>query len=97
MDAVVLSGCLYIPNEDREAVMQALPLHIRLSKNEEGCCMFDVQTDANNPNKLHVYEVFESRLAFEAHQTRVRQSEWGRVSQNCQREYSVNYVECETE
>lgn len=84
-----LTGHIDVPPGRREAVAAALPEHIRLTRAEPGCLQFDVQPDPQVPGRWLVEELFDSREAFEAHQTRARQSRWGEISAGLAREYDV--------
>jgi len=74
---------------DLEAVLAALGLHIRLTREEEGCLVFDVTQDSENPNRFDVYEEFVDEQAFTLHQQRVRESSWGAITSNVERHYQV--------
>ena len=86
---VVLSGYLEVPDEDIETVEDHLPEHIRLSVAERGCLSFKVQVDPENPNIYLVDEEFSDQSAFDAHQARVKASDWGRVTAHLMRKYKI--------
>ncbi|MFW5824971.1 MAG: putative quinol monooxygenase [Marinobacter sp.] len=86
---VILKGHTLVPDRDLGAVLQELPTHTELTRNEPGCLTFEVTPDADNPNLFHVYEAFVDRQAFEAHQTRVRNSHWRLVSAAVERHYEI--------
>ncbi|WP_439136372.1 putative quinol monooxygenase [Pseudomaricurvus sp.] len=50
---------------------------------------FEVTQSSGDPCVFQVYEEFVDREAFEFHQQRIRTSEWGRVSVNVERDYSI--------
>lgn len=56
---------------------------------ESGGLIFEVDQDPDNPNVFHVYEEFLGQSAFEAHQRRVKSSDWGRVAVDVQRHYEI--------
>ena len=89
MSKVVLSGHILVPEEDLVAVRNALPLHCELTKAEPGCLTFSVDEDANVVGKFNVYEEFRTRQDFESHQQRVASSDWGAISRNVERFYTV--------
>lgn len=89
MHKIVLEGHIVVPGSDLAAVMAELPTHIRLTRQEEGCLRFDVTQSPDAENVFFVYEEFVHRVAFEAHQQRVKSSDWGRVAANVQRHYQV--------
>ena len=67
-------------------------IHTKLTKAEPGCLIFRVSPDANNPNKFEVYEEFINQTAFDHHQSRVRKSNWGKVTKHVQRHYQI--IQC---
>ena len=93
MSKVVLEGHILVPDADLAAVMAALDTHIMHTRQEKGCLVFNVTQNPDNPNRFEVYEEFTNRESFERHQTRVRYSPWGAVSNNVERQYQVNDVE----
>lgn len=86
---VILSGHLDVPDTDIEVVESHLPTHIRLSRAEDGCISFDVCVDPQNPNRYLVDEEFADQASFEAHQARVKASDWGRATAHLQRQYKI--------
>ena len=90
MSKVILSGYIIVPNDDLESVEQALILHTQLTLAEAGCLIFEVIKDVNDPNRYSVYEEFIDQAAFEDHQTRVKNSHWGKVTVNVERHYQVS-------
>ncbi len=89
MPKVVLEGHILIPDGDLSAVMAALPIHIQLTRQEEGCLRFEVTQSLTAENVFSVYEEFVDWAAFEAHQRRVSSSNWGKVTLEAQRHYQV--------
>ena len=89
MPRVVLRGFILVPDEDMEAVLQELPVHVERTRAEPGCRVFHVTPSESDPNRFDVYEEFESREAFEAHQARVGSSRWGRITVRVERHYEV--------
>ena len=92
MTKVVLSGHILVSAEDLNAVREALPIHTELTRAEPGCLVFRVEEDPKQIGKFEVYEEFDSRESFQKHQERVRESDWGTVSKNAERFYSVDEV-----
>jgi quinol monooxygenase YgiN len=86
---VTLEGHIIVPDEDLESVKSALANHIVLTRNEPGCLMFEVNVDESDPCRFNVYEEFTDRSAFEAHQQRVKTSDWGKLTRDVSRHYSV--------
>jgi autoinducer 2-degrading protein len=55
---IILKGYMLIPDTDLDAVKKELPNHIQLTRQEEGCLVFNVFLDAKNPDRFNVYEDF---------------------------------------
>ena len=57
-----------IKPEFRDRFVEEMVLNAKGAvEDEPGCFQFDVVQDANDPNKLYLYEVYRDRAAFEAH------------------------------
>ncbi|MTI13858.1 putative quinol monooxygenase [Sansalvadorimonas verongulae] len=89
MSKVILEGHIIVPEADLALVMRELPVHIRNTREEDGCLVFRVSQDENLTNKFHVYEEFRDKVAFTLHQERVQSSRWGEVAANVQRYYRI--------
>lgn len=86
---VRLTGRLICANGEQAAkVRRHLPAHIRLSRAEQGCMNFDV-VPTNDPLVWQVNETFTDRPAFDAHQARMRASDWGTETIGIAREFEV--------
>ena len=92
MSKVILEGYIVVSEADLMAVKRALVNHIQLTREEDGCIVFDVSQDSENENRFNVYEAFSSESAFELHQQRVRSSAWGKASKEVKRYYQVSKV-----
>lgn len=90
MSAIILEGFIQVPLEDLEAVVQALPVHIELTRQESECIVFEVTRDPADTTRFNVYEEFSSRIGFEHHQLRVKASHWAEVSKSAIRHYKVS-------
>jgi (4S)-4-hydroxy-5-phosphonooxypentane-2,3-dione isomerase len=90
---IVLQGYIIVPDSDIAAVKSELVNHIALTKRENGCLVFNVTKDSNNPMRFNVYEEFSDKHAFAKHQDRVRQSKWGAITVNVERHFEVTEVE----
>lgn len=82
MSKVILNGYVMVPDGDLAAVQRELPIHCELSKKEEGCLVFDVAFDAENPNRINIYEEFRDKAAFEFHNARMAGSDWKKAARN---------------
>jgi quinol monooxygenase YgiN len=56
---------------------------------ENGCLIFRVTPDEQDPFKFNVYEEFINQEAFDAHQVRAMASKWGEVTKNVERHYCI--------
>jgi len=77
-------------DSDLAAVKRELANHIRLTRQEEGCLVFEVSQDNENKNRFNVYEEFASQDAFKLHQQRASSTEWGKVSSRLEKHYKTN-------
>lgn len=89
MSKIILKGYILIPENELEIVTRALAKHVILTRQEKGCLIFEVTQDTETSNRFNVYEEFTDQAAFEIHQQRVQQSDWGKVSANVERYYQV--------
>ncbi|MEM7430042.1 MAG: antibiotic biosynthesis monooxygenase [Pseudomonadota bacterium] len=89
MPRVSLKGHIDVPPDRLEAVAEALPLHIELSRAEPGCIFFNVDPCPAVPGRFLVSESFVDRRSFDAHQTRTRASAWATVTAGIPREYEI--------
>ena len=89
---IKLYGYIIVPASALDAVQSALPTHIALTLSEPGCVHFEVEQSASNPYRFNVDELFVDQAAFDAHQTRVKASAWGRVTTEVERHYTVEEV-----
>lgn len=90
MDTVTLTGYIIVPSKQLAQVRAAMVRHIQLTRQESGCLSFTISQDQANPQKFYVNESFVDKAAFEFHQSRVKRSYWGRVSQDVERHYKIN-------
>lgn len=93
MSKIILEGYIVVPDDDLEAVSAELSTHTALTLEEEGCLLFQVTQKPGATNVFNVYEEFVDRTAFELHQQRVRQSEWGAITTNVERHYTVRELD----
>lgn len=89
MSKVTLKGFIKVPASDLEAVKDELITHRLLTLEEPGCITFKVSQDKTDPYHFNVYEEFVDRAAFEQHQQRVSNSDWGRLTRNVKRHYEL--------
>lgn len=87
-----LTGRLICANEaERRLVLAELPLHIRATVREPGCLSFNIAQSAD-PMIWQVDEIFASKAAFAAHQTRTASSRWGAATRALRRDYSLSEI-----
>ncbi|WP_343319689.1 hypothetical protein AAFM46_03960 [Arthrobacter sp. TMP15] len=90
VNKIVLTGQLVCQSDDEIAVViEFLPQHIELTLAESGCISFKVE-QSENPWVWDVSERFTDADSFRLHQERVRDSQWGHVTANIKRSYSVS-------
>lgn len=85
---VILTGfmvCRSLDEADRVAA--ELPEHLRLTRAEPGCRLFEVVRSMADPVRFAVREVFASRADFEAHLRRSLASPWGAATRGIPRDY----------
>lgn len=71
-----------------DAVRVHLSEHIQLTRAEPGCLRFDVEQSVD-PMVWTVFEQFESRAAFDAHQARTAASRWAVATAGIERRYEI--------
>lgn len=86
---IALAAIITCGPRDRALVESLLPEHIRLTRQEPGCLLFQVVPDRCDPDRLLVAERFVDGAAFAAHQARTANSSWGRATQHLKRAYQV--------
>ena len=90
MNTVTLTGYIEVPESALDAVLGELATHIRLTKEEAGCLVFQVAQNPQHPTRFEVYEEFVDSTAFDLHQARVKSSRWGEITRNASRHYTVS-------
>ncbi len=88
---ISLQGHIVVDEADLEKVIQALPLHMELTRKEAGCLTFCVSQDPVSPCLFHVEETFTCQFAFDEHQRRTATSAWAEVTRSAKRCYQVSY------
>ena len=75
MQALVVT--IQIKPEYRDAFMEPMLDDARGSvENEPGCLRFDVVQDLEDPNRIHIYEVYRDEAAIEAHRQMPHYKKW---------------------
>ncbi len=88
---ITVSGYIDVPEERRPIVGPAFEEHMRLSRLEPGCEMFELHEDSNVPGRFHVSERYRDAEALEAHKARTAASDWAQVSAGLTR--NLQFVE----
>ncbi|MEI8633299.1 antibiotic biosynthesis monooxygenase [Vibrio sp. PP-XX7] len=78
-----------MPADVLQMVIEELENHRILTQQEKGCLVFEVTQSKTDPTRFEVYEEFTDRVAFEMHQQRVRNSNWGEITQHVARFYDI--------
>ncbi len=90
MSKIILEGYILVASSDLTAVKNELANHIQLTRQEEGCLIFEVSQDNKNTNRFNVYEEFVSQDAFKLHQQRLNSTEWGKISLKLEKHYKTS-------
>lgn len=77
-----------ISEAEVQALRQHLPEHIRLTRAEPGCLLFDV-SETDDPMVWEVMEAFRTRAEFDAHQARTRDSAWFAATRHILRDFKM--------
>jgi quinol monooxygenase YgiN len=64
---VTLKGFILVSDDNIYDVLSELPNHIKLTRNEAGCLVFNVIQDASNMCRFNVYEQFQDIDSFKQH------------------------------
>ena len=74
---IALVVTIQIKPGHKEAFMEAMMGDARGSNNDEpGCLRFDVLQDNEDPNKIHLYEVYKDQAAVDAHRQAPHYTKW---------------------
>ncbi len=80
---IALIVTIEIQPEHREAFMESMLDDARGSNNDEpGCLRFDVLQDNEDPNKIHLYEVYKDQAAVDAHRQAPHYTKWRETVQD---------------
>lgn len=87
---ISLSGRLVCAGGDEAAIVRRnLDRHIALTRAEPGCLHFEVEPTID-PLMWTVQQRFVDQSAFDAHQRRVKASDWGRATAGIKRDYVIS-------
>jgi quinol monooxygenase YgiN len=88
-----LTGHIDVPADRLASVEAALAEHIALTRAEPGCITFSVEPCDQVEGRFLVSELFRDQAAFDAHQARVKASDWGRISAGIPRNYDIEHMD----
>lgn len=89
MSAIELTGRLICEDDEEVAIVSRyLPQHIEGTRAEAGCLRFEV-VQTEDPLVWSVAERFADQTAFDAHQARVRASDWGCATAGIRRDFVI--------
>ena len=87
--AIKLTGHIVVSQNDVPMIEAEMKHHIANTQAEPGCLVFRIEKIHNQPGHYSVYEIFNDQAAFDHHQQRVKESKWGRITQNVERHYVI--------
>ena len=64
---IIVGGIMQINPELRQATLDAIQVLMAASRAEEGCIAYTFSQDLASPDTLHLFEVWASAEAFQAH------------------------------
>ncbi len=74
---IALMVTINIKPEHKDAFMASMLGDARGSNNDEtGCLRFDVLQDTEDPNRIHLYEVYRDEAALDAHRNAPHFVKW---------------------
>lgn len=88
-----LTGHIDVPAGRLASIKAALVQHIAQTRAEPGCLTFSIEPSGQVEGRFLVSELFRNQAAFDAHQARVRASDWGRISAGIPRNFKIEQVD----
>ena len=89
----VLMVTIQVKPEHREAFLEATLSDAKGSNEDEpGCLRFDVLQDTEDPNRVHLYEVYRDEAALEAHRQAPHYTKWRATVQEWFAEPPVRHI-----
>lgn len=89
MSKVILKGHIIVPAADFAAVKSELATHIALTKQEQGCLVFEAHQDTDSLYRFNFYEEFTNQESFSNHKNRVTESKSAEVTANIERHFQI--------
>jgi quinol monooxygenase YgiN len=84
-----LEGHIDVPADRIAQVSEALKEHLKLTREEEGCILFNVDACSKVQGRFLVSEAFVDEAAFQFHQERAGASPWAEASAGVPRDYKT--------
>jgi len=84
---------LEVTGGTREEVAELLYWHAGESRKENGCLHFDVVIDRDDPNKIHLYEVWTNQAALDSHVQSPHRKRVGEELKDKYRQVGVTWCE----
>ena len=85
-----VSGHIDVPLNEVAEFEVLLADHIRLTREEPGCLVFEIVPISKFPGRYSVTEHFVDRAAFEVHTQRTRNSPWWSKTQHIPRHLTIS-------
>lgn len=77
--------------EQREAILNHVDEHVKLTRAEEGCMEFSI-SETKDPMVFQVDEMFSSEEAYQAHRARTESTEWAEATKGIKRQYNISLL-----
>lgn len=86
---IVINGTIICTPDDIDMVVERVAEHVRLTRLEPGCIMFNITQSDDDPCVFNVSERFVDQAAFDTHSTRTRASVWWEKSKHIPRDMNI--------
>jgi quinol monooxygenase YgiN len=93
MGKVILEGYIVVSESDLINLKEHLDEHIKLTRAENGCIVFNVEQRNGKELIFDVYEEFSDKEAYYFHQERLKASPWYKATRKAERHYDVSGLE----
>jgi quinol monooxygenase YgiN len=93
MGKVILEGYIVVSESDLINLKEHLDEHIKLTRAENGCIVFNVEQRNGKELIFDVYEEFSDKEAYYFHQERLKASPWYKATRKVEKHYDVSGLE----
>ena len=93
MGKVIVEGYIVASESDLINLKEHLDEHIKLTRAENGCIVFNVEQRNGKELIFDVYEEFSDKEAYYFHQERLKASPWYKATRKVERHYDVSGLE----